>query len=164
VDDVRFDQLAKTVAGTGSRRRLLRRALAAAPLVVGLTGLPGQVPAAEAKRRGHRQSRGQGQGQGQGNTCKATGQICGGIGDFLGTCCQPLTCYPGPLLHACQRLCTNDNMCREAYPSTQTSCLADFLACPSLDGTKCCVPKVCVTDGDCSPPFTCQNLVCRKAH
>lgn len=154
MDDGRFDRLAKTVAGTSSRRQLLRRALAAAPLAVGLTTLRGSTPVAAAKHRV--------QAQGKGNTCKATGQTCGGIGNLLGECCPHLTCYPGPFLHSCQRLCDNDNVCHAAYPSTQTSCRADILACPSLNGTKCCVPQLCVTDADCAKTFTCQNLVCKK--
>lgn len=157
MDDARFDHLAKSFAETGSRRRLLRRALAAAPLAVGLTALRGEAPAAEAKRRVRSQ------GNAKGNSCKATGQICGEL--FGAKCCHPLTCTTGPLgVSSCQRACTNDNMCREAYPGFQTRCLADVIACPFIEGGKCCVPKICITDGDCASPFTCQGGQCKRVH
>jgi hypothetical protein len=75
-----------------------------------------------------------------------------------------LTCTTAPTLvtSSCQRACTNDDMCREAYPGTQTRCLADIVACPFIQGGKCCVPKLCVTNGDCAAPFTCQGAVCKR--
>jgi hypothetical protein len=151
VDDVRFDQLAKTVARTSSRRRLLTRALAAAPLALGVSMLRNQEPIAEAKRRVRATA----------NACKANGQICGEV--IGGACCHPLTCTAGPVgVSSCQLACNNDNECRHLYPSFQTSCQPDALACPFIKGGKCCTRQLCLFDVQCQHPFTCQGGLCRK--
>ena len=159
MDTGRFDQIAKTVAGTGGRRRLLR-ALAVAPLAMALPMLRGQEPVAEAARRPKRRTKRKAHAQANPH-CAANGQICG---EVIGVkCCQPLTCTTGPVgVSSCQLACKNDDQCRHHFPSFQTSCQPDVLACPFIEGGKCCVPQLCLFDFNCQRGFTCQGGVCRK--
>jgi hypothetical protein len=106
---------------------------------------------AEAARGGWRAARG----------ADGNGAVCGLL---AGECCEPLTCAVSAVgvVSSCQLACKTDDQCRQRYPSFQTQCAPDALACPFIEGGRCCTRQVCVTDAQCERPFTCQGGLCQR--
>ena len=176
MDDQRFDALAKLLAGSPSRRRLLRAAVGAAVGAVAAQAAPGgATPALAATCRTHADcgpcatcGRPPRRGAPRRCTPKRDGTACrdcgtcrrgvcsnpsGGICDGRAGACSPCdratgTCKPPVACRLCE-VCTKDG-CRP----DDTKCGPGQACCPTTGecGPKadpCCVP--CTSDGACCP-------------
>ncbi len=144
MDAKQFDRLARSISGTGTRRRILGLA-AGLPLLGGLAAFleagPDDADAkGRRKRRKKKHKHGKGRHKGEKKRCKAhakTKTCAGTCGTVKNNCGKKVNCGS----------CT----CASACPVCQT-CDAATLSCVPADlGQPCGEPgEVCQADGNCS--------------
>lgn len=158
MDRSAFDAFTRRLAAPGSRRAMLG-VLAGALLA---------TPTVATARRRHRRARPDHPGNGDnppghGSTPPGHGGTPPGSGGgscaqkklfglcIAGSvfedepCCNGMTCTStiNPFIWACQKYCTADADCQQAFPNKALVCRTDALVCPleAIFGGKCCVPR-----------------------
>jgi hypothetical protein len=167
--DEQFDDLARELGNTDTRRHVLHR-LTALPIVGALVALLSQPEESDAahpggrlqdrkqrrrnhtrhrrkhhrdsRRHHHRRKRRHG---GSGGTCVPLDQVC----NLAGTaCCKPAGCKPNglPFLTTCQLECKTTDECKQQLGTDLVTCETG----PScFGGGSCCRPTICTDSNNC---------------
>lgn len=173
MDGDRFDAMAKTLAGIGSRRAALRT-LAASGLAAGLTPLGFEVAAA-CKKSGrtcdknndccNKQCKGGRKGKKGKCQCARVGRRCSSFADFNDCCGSSMSCLgPSGDTRCCKRNdatcgrtrdCCGDEDCEAAPGGRKRCCRGEGEVCTFGFSTRtCCNGLVC----DVDDTLTCVKL------